>query len=294
MLGQFEIEFLKFLESIRTPFLVKLAEIITMLGEETVFIALAAILYFIIDKKYGQKLIFIVCGGTCLTNVVKNFAKVPRPFVKDTSLHAERTETATGYSFPSGHTQNAGSWMTSLACKLKKTWAYLLAGLLMILVGLSRLFLGVHYPSDVLVGLLLGILSAAFFGWLFDRWENKIPLFTVMTGVFLALGIFFLFQADPWFDDYFKMFGFTFGFFLAYLFETKQVNFTNDGPVWKRIIRCVVGVGLALGLKVGLSALFGLIPAGVVGQQLLHWTRYALLAFFCLGAYPWLFKKAGL
>lgn len=292
MFGQVEIEILRTLESWRTPFLSKLAEIITMLGEETVFILLAAVLYFIIDKKYAQKLIFIMCCGTGLNGIVKNFARIPRPFVVDPTLKSVRVETATGYSFPSGHTQTASGWMTVLAQKLKKTWAWVVAVVLFLLVGFSRMFLGVHYPSDVAVGLILGVGGALLFGWLYDRKENKLPVLAAALCVQLVFAVVFLFMnTDEQFADYYKMFGFTAGYVMAYLFEDKYVRLSNDIPLWKRIIRCVVGVALALGLKEGFKILFGLIPVGLVGGLILQMVRYMVLAFFILGLYPWLCKK---
>ena len=291
MLGQFEIEFLKFLESFRTPFLSKVAEIVTMIGEEMIFIALAAVLYFIIDKKLGQKMIYIVCCGVGLNGIVKNFAAVPRPFVKDPTLNAVRVETATGYSFPSGHSQTASTWMTALCVRLKKWWAWLIAIVLMLSVAFSRLMLGVHYPSDVVTGLLLGLFSALFFGWLYDRWEKKQIAIAVLLLLYLTFGVVFLFRPDPEYADFYKMLGLSCGFACAYLFERRFVNFTNDVPVWKRIIRCLVGIGLALGIRVGLSALFGLFTVGTVGSLLFGAVRYFAIGFVVIGVYPLVFKK---
>ncbi len=292
MFGQVEIEVLRALESIRTPFLSKVAEIITMLGEEMVFILLAAVLYFILDKRFAQKLIFIMCCGIGVNGALKNFARIPRPFVVDPSLNPVRVETATGYSFPSGHTQTSSGMLTALAQKIKKTWFWIVAVVLFLLVGFSRMILGVHYPSDVAAGLLLGVGGTFLFGWLYDRKENKIPAFAVAAGLYTALGIVFLFlNPDEQFADFYKMLGFTLGYFFAYVFESRCVNFSNDIPLWKRIIRCVVGVGVALGLKEGFKMLFALIPSGLVGGLLLETLRYCLLAFCVLGLYPWLFKK---
>lgn len=292
MFGQVELDFLHFLEGIRTPFLSKLAEIITFLGEETIIIVVAAIFYFIIDKKFGQKLIFTICGNVMANGIAKNFAKIQRPFITDPTLHPVRVETATGYSFPSGHTENAAGWLTVVAGWFRKKWAYAVACVLMLLIGFSRTFLGVHYPSDVVAGLLIGVLTALLFGWLFDKWENKFPAFAILIGLYTVFGVIFLISADPQFADYFKMFGFAAGYAAGYPFEKKFANFSNDVPLWKRIIRCAVGLGLALGIRFGLSALFGLISTDVVQiQLLLGMVRYFMISFFCIGLYPWLFTK---
>ena len=291
MFGQVEIDVLRSLEQIRTPFLNVLAQGITMLGEAPVFIVIAAALYFVIDKKFAQKFLYLMCAGLCVTNVVKNFVCISRPFVADPTLNPIRKETATGYSFPSGHTATASAWMTAIAQKLKKPWAWIVACVLVLAVGFSRMYLGVHYPSDVAVGLLIGILGMFLFGWLFDKWENKLPAFAILVGVNLVFAVIFLFRPDPEFRDFYKMFGFGAGYMAAYFFEKKFVGFTNDIPLWKRLIRCAVGFGLAVGLLLGLDPLVKMTSGNLPVFLILHAVHYFVMALIVLGLYPWLFKK---
>ena len=288
---QFEIEFLKLLEGLRVGFLEKLGEYVTMLGEETVFIVLAALLYFVLDKKLGQRLMYVMCGNLCLNNTIKNFAKVARPFDVDPTLNAVRKETATGYSFPSGHTQTAAGWTTVLAQKIKKPWATIVCVIIIVLVAFSRLYLGVHYPSDVIVGAVIGVACAFLFGFLFDLKEDKLPVLAMTAGVYAIFAIIFLFNAETHYADFYKMFGFLLSYVAAYWFESRKVNFTNDAPVWKRIIRLIIGVGIALGLKIGLKSLFGLIPSVLWTGLLLDALRYFIMGFVVIGLYPWVFKK---
>lgn len=288
---QFEIEFLKLLENLRIGFLEKLGEYITMLGEETVFIVLAALLYFVLDKALGQRLMYVMCGNLCLNNTIKNFAKVERPFVVDPTLNAVRKETATGYSFPSGHTQTAAGWTTVLAQKLKKPWATVVCVVIIVLVAFSRMYLGVHYPSDVVAGAVLGVACAFLFGFLFDLKEDKLPVMGMTAGAYTIFAIIFLFNADPQYADFYKMFGFLLGYVLAYWFESRKVNFDNDVAWWKRIIRLIIGIGIAIGLKIGLKSLFALIPSVTWTALLLDALRYLIMGFVVIGLYPWVFKK---
>ena len=88
---------------------------------------------------------------------IKEFVKAPRPIGTE-GLKSLRVSTATGYSFPSGHTQTATTFWTSLMIIFRKKWVNIL-GIVMILgVGLSRLYVGVHYPTDVIAGVIMGIL----------------------------------------------------------------------------------------------------------------------------------------
>ena len=146
------------MESIRTGFLTALFEGITILGEETLIILLVVALWFAVDGKLAQKVFFVTICSTGLNGVVKNIAQVPRPF--DKGITPVRQETATGYSFPSGHTQNFATVSTFFAIKFKKQWFTILVSILIAMVAFSRLYLGVHYPSDVLVGMISGIFMA--------------------------------------------------------------------------------------------------------------------------------------
>lgn len=98
----FELAFLKWLEGLRTSFLNALFEGVTMLGEETLIILLVVALWFAVDKKLAQQVFFVTATSLSVNGIIKNFAKVPRPFAK--GISCVRLDTATGYSFPSGHT----------------------------------------------------------------------------------------------------------------------------------------------------------------------------------------------
>ena len=115
----FELQFLKWLESIRTGFLTALFEGITILGEETLGILLVVALWFAVDSKLAQKVFFVTICSAGLNGIVKNVAQVPRPF--DKGVLPVRQETATGFSFPSGHTQNFSTCSTVFAIKYKKS-----------------------------------------------------------------------------------------------------------------------------------------------------------------------------
>ena len=138
----FELDFLKWLESFRSGFLNTLFEGITMLGEETLVILLVVALWFAVDRKLAQQVFFVTVASLSLNGIIKNFAKIPRPFTKGVSC--VRPDTATGYAFPSGHTQGFATWCGFFALKLKKIWLRVLAAVLIFAVAFSRLYLGAH------------------------------------------------------------------------------------------------------------------------------------------------------
>ena len=132
----FDLEFLRWLEGMRTGLLNGLFEGITMLGEETLIILLVVALWFAVDKKLAQQVFFVTVASLGVNGVVKNFAQIPRPFTK--GISCVRVDTATGYSFPSGHTQGFATWSSFFAFKFKKLWLSILVGILVVLVGWLR------------------------------------------------------------------------------------------------------------------------------------------------------------
>ena len=160
-------DILLFFQSIRSDILTAIFTTFTICTEQVAVVLIAAIMYWCIDKKCGQRLLFAVTGSITINSGLKNFFKAPRP-IGSKNLESLRTETATGYSFPSGHTQTATTVWVALIEYFRKWWITLL-GIIMILgAGISRLYLGVHWPEDVFIGWILGIFVSIIFIKLFD------------------------------------------------------------------------------------------------------------------------------
>jgi undecaprenyl-diphosphatase len=151
-------DFLYWLQSVRTPFFDRVFSLITTFGEETLFIAIAMAFFWCIDRKRGYYLLLVGFTGVIGTQILKMSFRIPRPWVLDPEFPIVESarEAATGYSFPSGHTQCATTLYGGIAGTAKKN-AMRIGGIaLVLLVAFSRLYLGVHTLLDVGVGLLLG------------------------------------------------------------------------------------------------------------------------------------------
>ena len=282
----FELQFLKWLESIRTGFLTALFEGITILGEETLIILLVVGLWFAVDGKLAQKVFFVTIASTGLNGIVKNIAKVPRPFEK--GIAPVRKETATGFSFPSGHTQNFATCSTFFAIKFKKKWLTVLVAVFIGLVALSRLYLGVHYPSDVIVGVALGVGMAFLGNYLFDSAKDVKKLYLATLLVFVPFIIYFLIVADERFADFFKVFGMMGGLTLIGFLDEKMEPISYDVPWWKKLIRIVIGVAIAFALKEGLKVFkMGGLHVELLVDALRYFVVVLAVGYLC----PLLFKK---
>lgn len=284
-----EITFLQALEGIRTEFLNKIFEFVTMFGEETLLIVFVCIIYFVFNKTLARRIFFITAASLGVNGIVKNFAKVHRPFANG-EITCVRPDTATGYSFPSGHTQCATTWTTAFAVHLKKWWMTIIAVVLTIAVGFSRMYLGAHYPSDVIVGMILGLIFAIGGNIAYDKIENKNIIHAAVIIAYTPFIIYFLFSgANELYADLYKLYGMLIGFLFGVMFDDKYVQMTCDGPIWKRLLRVVISIALVLAVKEGLKAVFDF--SNIQLSLIFDAVRYFFVVFSIIGFCPWLFKK---
>lgn len=283
----FEVEFLKWLEGLRTNFLNTVFEGITMLGEETLIILLVVALWFAVDKKLAQQVFFVTATSLSVNGIIKNFAKVPRPFAK--GISCVRLDTATGYSFPSGHTQGFATWSSFFATKFRKTWFTILVGVLIALVAISRLYLGAHYPSDVIVAVALGVGISGLGNFLFEKVQDVKKLYLGTLLILTPFIVYFLFVADPLFADLFKTFGMVGGMVAVSYLDEKTEPLSYDVVWWKKLVRIVVGVVLAVALKevIKLVNVFDVMQISLLIDALRYFIVVMAVGYLC----PLLFKK---
>ena len=282
----FELPFLKWLESMRTGLFTTLFEGITILGEETLIVLFVVALWFAVDSRLAQKMFFVTICSTGLNGIIKNIAKVPRPF--DKGVVPVRQETATGFSFPSGHTQSFSTWPTLFAIQLKKKWLTAIVAVLIALVAFSRLYLGVHYPSDVIVGLALGVGMAFLGDYLFEHVKDVKKLYVAVLIIFAPFIIYFLIVAHERFAGFFKAFGMVGGLTLIAFLQEKTQPLSYDVPWWKKLIRIVIGVAIAFVLKEGLKIFkMGGLHVDLVLDALRYFAVVFAVGYLC----PLIFKK---
>ena len=296
-------ELLYALESIRTPFFDKLMGLVTNLGGEAVFIVAAIIVFWCLNKSCGYYMMTVGFAGTIINQFLKLWFRIPRPWVKDpnfTIVESARAE-ATGYSFPSGHTQNAFAVFGSPARFFKNTALRIVFILLIALTAFSRMYVGVHTPLDVGVSLIVGTILV-FVIYPFFRDMDKSPkkvyiifgIFIVLAAAFVAFVELYDFPADIDAENYasglknaYMILFCAIGLMLTFFIDTKYVRFHTQAVWWAQIIKVVVGLAILLALKsvlkAPLLALFG-------GHSVAHGVRYFIVILFAGIVWPMTFK----
>ncbi len=262
-------EFLYFLENLRNPVCDLLFSFITLFGEETIFMAVGMIFFWCISKYQGYYLLCTGFVGTMANQFLKMLCRVPRPWVKDpdfTIVESAR-EAASGYSFPSGHTQTSVGLFGGIARANRTPWLRISAIALCVLVPLSRMYLGVHTPADVLVSVCIALLLI-FVGYpLFKLAARSPKAMYIILGVLTALSVaylcfisFYQFPEEVYavenvhnyvsaVKNAYTLLGCMLGFLVVYTVDLKWTNFETDAVWWVQIIKVVGGLALVLAVK---------------------------------------------
>ena len=279
------------LSEIRTPFWDTVMGLVTQLGEQTILLAVGMVMLWSVDKKWGMRLFWLGLIGAVLNLLLKSIFVVPRPWVLDPNFQivASAQAAATGYSFPSGHTQSAALLLGGVALWKNKPWIWGLAIFGTLVVGFSRLYLGVHTPADVVVSLVLGAGLIAGAGVLFKRAEEKPhSMNALLLGgvVFACVVVLYTLFAPAGannvaeFDAHgrenaYTALGAMLGLWCIQRADEKKIHFPTNAVWWAQAGKCVLGIGMVMLVRIVLKAP---LHALFYGNEAAYGARYFLMA----------------
>lgn len=292
-------ELLWMLHDLRTPFWDTVFQAVTQLGQELIPIAIICALYWCVNKKLATQigLTFITSG--ILVQSLKVTFRVPRPWVIDPAFEPVESavSAATGYSFPSGHTQSATSLFAPLALNAKKRGARILFVVCFLAVGFSRMYLGCHTLADVGTAIILtsviSFLVWKFQSFLIDETKNTklISMAIFCLAVIACLYSFTLHKIGlidaNYVADCFKMAGAGIGFSIGWYLEKTKLQFDPCKEETSRrqlILRFVIGL-MATAIIYVVPKLF------FTGTAIWKLIRYIIVIFWIIYVYPYLFTK---
>ena len=299
-------EFLRLLESIRIPALNVFFSGITYCGDEIAFMVVAFALFWCVNKRTGYYAFLVGLFGTVGNQWLKIACRIPRPWVLDpdfTIVESARAA-ATGYSFPSGHTQNAVGTFGAIALTTKRKWVRGVCIALIVLVPFSRMYLGVHTPLDVGVAFLMAAALLALFYPVFRSEQAMAKGMPWLLSAAVLLAVAFTFYMGGLRVDAasldganfahaqenaYKLLGAVTALLPVYFLEKRYVKF-ETGAVWyAQIAKLVLGLGLAMAVKSVLKAPLNALLPGGAGDAI----RYFVLVLFAGCIWPMTFRWFG-
>lgn len=277
---EFQADILRAIQSIINPFFDFLFTAVTSVAESLFIVGILLIVYWCFDKETGIFLMWTNLFGQGFSTGIKGVFKVPRPFGTP-GIRTIHAETATGYSFPSGHTNAFTNMMWSFAIWNKKKNLFILAAVLPLVVAFSRMYLGCHWPIDVIGGYLLGVAAPFITYPLYKRWPEKRFLLCLITA---AIYIPFLFIPEVDKKDLISCLGCSFGLAVGIYAEKRFINFENSANGKNRLLRITVGLPV-------IAAAYFLPKLIFPASYIFDFIRYLIIGITGIAAAPAVFKK---
>ncbi len=296
-----------------SPTLDTVMEFFTFLGRVEFYFLLIAFLYWIVDSKLGFRVSMILLSTDIVTTSFKTLLHQPRPYwVADVKqLSAEPS-----YGIPSSHTSDSLAVWGYLIYHVRKNWFRVIAVILIIMIALSRLYLGVHFLHDILGGWLIGGVML----FLFIKYEEKvsswlnthttrfqigfsflISLMIIATGLIILALIASTPDPDSWanfssdarsISHYFSLAGAFFGGFSGYVLMKGYARFETGGTWVQQTGRYFLGILFVFIILFGLDELFGQFAVDESAPgYILRYIRYGATTFWVILGAPWAFLK---
>ena len=290
-------------ESIRFPALDEIMLLITRFGEETIFLLVALSMLWCVDKRHSYYLLAVGFLGLISNQVLKLSCRIPRPWVLDPqfTIVEKARAAATGYSFPSGHTQTAVGTFGSIAATTRNRAVRIACIVIALLVPVSRMYLGVHTPMDVTVASAMALALILLLHPVAGE-KNDCLMPWLLGGMalcaagFVAFVELFPFPADidphnlqSGISSAYKFFGAIAGFIIVYIVDEKWLKFSVKAVWWAQILKVALGLIPVLAVKAGLKAPLN----ALLGENIGAGVRYGLTVLVAGILWPMTFKWFG-
>lgn len=273
------LEFIRTVQGYANPFTDAFLTVFNMLSQQYFLVFLVALVYWNIDKRKGEQLAYSLLLTINISCGIKGIFKIPRPYTYE-GIRVLNKATAPGYSFPSADSSAAASVGFTFGSLTKKKALKILLAIYVILIGFCRIYFGLHFPTDVLAGFLIGIVVAYSIRKILSALKDTLRLNIILVFVLL---LFALWKQEP---DYYKTLGLILGAVAGIEIEHKFVNFSNDISFSKKVLRLILGL-------VGIIIIALLTSRFMPDGNIYYVIEKFFLTFFAVGVYPWIFKRFG-
>lgn len=295
--------FLKMLEGLRGPLQDKLMLALTYMGDEVALFIIVAFVFWCVNKKWGYRLMTVCFAALTATSLLKGIFAIPRPWVRDPELTpvGGAKGTAEDYSFPSGHTTTGAAAYGAIASDRTRRWLRVLCVALMLIVGFTRMYLGVHTPQDVAVGLVIGLASSLGLGMVLRRREDDASFMHKVDGVLCIAAVVLvayvsLRPSDAASESYrvsllgesCSLLGAAFGILFGRMIEQRYVKFETKASIPAQVLKLTLGLAAVMVLRLVLKKLNAILMPGFIYEKAL---RYFALLLFVTSVWPLTFRS---
>ncbi|MDI6605059.1 MAG: phosphatase PAP2 family protein [Thermoanaerobacteraceae bacterium] len=274
---------IKDIQLLSNPILDYFFIVITLLGSSGFYFLLLPIFYWCIDKRFGLKLGLMLISSIYVNTVIKEVTMLSRP-IGYPGIRSIFTQSAGGYSFPSGHAQGSATLWGTIMVHYKNKTINIVGITLVLLISLSRLYLGVHWPMDIVGGIFIALLIV-FVGELTDSIiiESKIDIpfrYKILLSLLIPIILIILFP----YKDNFEYMGIMSGVLLGYFIDQKYFGFTVENILTNHFIKLIIGIVIFFSLQTGLKLIFPY-------TNIFNMIRYGATGLWMSLGAPWVFYK---
>lgn len=270
------------------------AAFFTLFGEEVLLIGVLGLIYWGINKHWARQAFTSFAIASLSGCMLKNVLLRRRPYMDHETIRCGRLPTpgadpldvsAQGFSCPSLHAAHTMSLYGTLATLVKKKWFTVCTAALLLMIGLSRVILGVHYPTDILLGWTLGVLAIFVGGWLIRHVHHPLAIMAILAAAALP-GWFFCVSSD-----FYTIYGLLFGMYLSFWLDDRFVHFSNTRSIPRMAVRTALGVVVFLILSSVTKLPFPkeLLNGSDFAAHIVRSLRYAVISFVTIGVFPMAF-----
>ena len=247
---QWGIDLIIAIQQIHGPILDNIFRVITFLGEADFYLLLLPLIFWCVDSGLGARLAILVLFSSYLNIDLKDLFQQPRPFDINPSVQLSDVE---GYGIPSGHAQTSTVFWAGIAIWAHKTWFSVAAIVLIVMIGFSRIYLGVHFPPDILAGWLIGGALLGLYLVLEPRISRRLTQLSLRFQVLLALAVPSVLLLIHPVDHTAYLMGILAGIVLGLALAHRYIPWGVHGPWWHRALRFLIGSAVVFVLNLGLK-----------------------------------------
>ncbi|ADK04857.1 hypothetical protein IGW_02600 [Bacillus cereus ISP3191] len=233
--------FLEWMTSLEGSVLTAFLKLVSIIANETLYLIVISISYWCISKRKAFHMIVMLCFSGYIGIMVKEFMKIPRPYTYD-GIEALYEKSAAGYSFPSTHVQLSTTFWGSFMILCKKRIVWIIGIIFIILVAISRLYLRVHWLSDIIGAVLFSVIVVYLYKKVTMELSDR--KFILLQRIILAVSLIMYVMTSQ--VDNLKLLGVLTGSTIGIMLENHFINMNESNDFKMQVVKTVLGLSIML------------------------------------------------